>query len=93
MVPLTDFVVSGKRRAKMRNEWRASARAGVVIEVLTGEELWAVMPQLREVSDAWLLDRRTREKSFSLGAFDENYVARFPLRWPGSTTVWSRLPR
>ncbi len=79
VVPLENFVVSGKRRAKMRNEWRASARAGVVIEVLSGEQVWAVMPQLREISDAWLVDRRTREKSFSLGAFDEDYVARFPV--------------
>src|SRR3712207_9264115 len=64
---------------RSRSEIRASTKAGVEIEVLDGEALRAVMPELREVSDLWLDERQTREKSFSLGHFDEDYVARFPV--------------
>jgi phosphatidylglycerol lysyltransferase len=32
------------------------------------------LPVLRRISDAWLLNKNTREKGFSLGFFDENYV-------------------
>lgn len=79
MIPLAGFTMTGSKRAKLRSECRASTKAGVEIEVLDGEGLRAVLPQLREVSDLWLDERRTREKSFSLGHFDEEYVARFPV--------------
>jgi phosphatidylglycerol lysyltransferase len=31
------------------------------------------------VSDAWLTEKHTREKRFSLGSFHSNYVSRFPI--------------
>jgi phosphatidylglycerol lysyltransferase len=37
------------------------------------------LPELRQVSDAWLSHKRTREKGFSLGRFDERYLAHFPV--------------
>jgi phosphatidylglycerol lysyltransferase len=39
----------------------------------------SVLAELRAVSDAWLADKRTREKGFSLGFFAEEYVRRFPI--------------
>ncbi len=36
------------------------------------------MPTLKEISDAWLAHKNTREKSFSLGSFSPEYVSRFP---------------
>lgn len=79
VVPLVDFSMEGRRRAKLRAEHRASVRAGVEVEVVTGECLREVMPELRAVSDEWLLERGTQEKSFSLGRFEEDYVSRFPV--------------
>src|SRR5471032_331311 len=35
------------------------------------------MPRLKEISDAWMLDKRVREKRFSLGAFDPLDLMRF----------------
>ena len=34
---------------------------------------------LRPVSDNWLLHKNTREKAFSLGRFDPDYLSRFPI--------------
>ena len=41
-------------------------------------ETAAVLPRLREISDAWLAEKATREKGFSLGRFDADYLRRFP---------------
>src|SRR5262245_22455349 len=37
------------------------------------------MPALRAVSDDWILRKRVREKGFSLGYFDEQYLQNFPV--------------
>lgn len=47
--------------------------------MLTPAELPGCFPQLRRISDAWLAEKNTREKGFSLGSFDERYLANFPL--------------
>ena len=39
----------------------------------------AILPELRAVSDDWLEAKNAREKRFSLGRFDEDYVRRFPI--------------
>ena len=43
------------------------------------------MPRLQEISEAWLADKHAREKRFSLGAFDPEYLARTPMAlvWQG----------
>src|SRR3546814_5953022 len=43
-------------------EWREGA---------AGSE-W--LPELREVSNAWMAEHEAREKSFTLGRFDERYL-------------------
>jgi phosphatidylglycerol lysyltransferase len=34
---------------------------------------------LQEISNAWLAEKQTREKGFSLGRFDPAYIRRFPV--------------
>jgi phosphatidylglycerol lysyltransferase len=46
--------------------------------VIPAEQVPDELPALRRISDTWLRDKRTREKGFSLGAFDDHYVTRFP---------------
>ena len=36
------------------------------------------MPTLREISDDWLSTKHQRERQFSLGFFDDQYLQRFP---------------
>jgi phosphatidylglycerol lysyltransferase len=38
-----------------------------------------LMPQLRAISNEWLKSKNSREKSFSLGNFDEAYLSHFPI--------------
>lgn len=47
--------------------------------ILEGDDLRAAMPRLRVISDEWLRSVRGSEKGFSLGFFDERYLAHFPV--------------
>lgn len=93
-IPLDGFTMAGSARAKLRSEVRGSVRAGVEVEVLEPERVPGVLAELRVVSDAWLAGRNAREKSFSLGAFEEDYIARFPVavaRLDGAVVAFASL--
>jgi phosphatidylglycerol lysyltransferase len=47
--------------------------------VIEPDRLAPLLPELRLVSDDWLSHKAVAEKGFSLGFFDEAYVARFPV--------------
>jgi phosphatidylglycerol lysyltransferase len=40
-------------------------------------EVPSILPVLKEISDEWLTSKSTREKGFSLGRFDEQYLRHF----------------
>ena len=78
-VPLADFGLEGSARADLRQCRKRAQRDGATFEVVPPAGVGALLPRLRQISDAWLNDKATAEKSFSLGAFDERYVERFPV--------------
>jgi phosphatidylglycerol lysyltransferase len=78
-VRLADFSLEGPERRGLRRTQRQMEREGVSFEVVPPELAPPLLPRLRAISDAWLAEKRTREKGFSLGYFDEAYIARFPL--------------
>jgi phosphatidylglycerol lysyltransferase len=75
-VPLASFSLEGSHRSELRQAKRRVEREGGSFQVVPREEVESVLPELRVVSEAWLSEKTTREKSFSLGAFSEEY-----LRW------------
>ncbi|HKG92779.1 MAG TPA: bifunctional lysylphosphatidylglycerol flippase/synthetase MprF [Gemmatimonadaceae bacterium] len=77
-VPLAGFSLDGAERRALRRAVRDVERAGATFEVVPAARVPALLPELRRVSDDWLAAKRTREKGFSLGRFDEAYLARFP---------------
>jgi phosphatidylglycerol lysyltransferase len=78
-VPLQDFNLQGPRRANLRHGVARAQREGLRFDMIGAGEAAAIMPELREISEGWLSAHRTREKNFSLGAFDERYVERQPV--------------
>lgn len=78
-VPLADFSIEGKRHKSLRATYKHLERDGLTFAVLPVEQTSLLMPQLRAVSDQWLMAKNTREKRFSLGFFNESYLARYPL--------------
>jgi phosphatidylglycerol lysyltransferase len=78
-VQLADFCLEGPERRNLRRTWRRAIQEGCSFEVVSAADVCALLPRLRAISDDWLADKRTREKRFSLGFFDERYLSRYPV--------------
>ncbi len=94
-VTLPDFDLKGAKRANLRSGVNRGQREGLVFDVLrTPADVEAELPALRKVSDAWLAQQRTREKRFSVGRFDADYLRRLPVavaRREGSIIAFANL--
>jgi phosphatidylglycerol lysyltransferase len=73
-VPLDDFSLEGSGRKELRHIRRKLARRGCTFEILPAAEVPGVVSSLKTVSDAWLAQKNTHEKGFSLGFFDPQYL-------------------
>ncbi len=76
-VPLDGFSLEGSEHAEMRHAVNRATRAGAMFEVIPRAGVPEILPELRAVSDAWLAEKSTAEKGFSLGCFTEAYIANF----------------
>lgn len=79
MVPLKDFSLQGSARAHLRQVVSQSEREGLSFELLPAYAAGELLPALEAISNAWLAEHATREKGFSLGAFDPEYLACSPI--------------
>ena len=79
LIPLDRFELASPAAKQHRNTLRRIEKEGGVFRVAPPEEVPALLPQLREVSDDWLAHKRVAEKGFSLGFFEERYLAHFPV--------------
>ncbi|MCY1045674.1 bifunctional lysylphosphatidylglycerol flippase/synthetase MprF [Corallococcus sp. bb12-1] len=78
-VPLADFCLEGPERRGLRHGVRRMEREGWSFEVKPRESVAELMPQLQTISDAWLEEKHTREKGFSLGWFSPRYLEQGPV--------------
>lgn len=77
-VDLATFGLEGGARKGLRTTHNRVVREGGTFEIVPPEAVPALLPELREISDLWLAAKKTREKSFSLGCFDERYLVQLP---------------
>jgi phosphatidylglycerol lysyltransferase len=94
-VDLASFSTEGAEKKPFRLVLNRFARSGMTFRVVPADRVPALLPRLREVSDAWLREKRMAEKGFSLGFFADEYVRRFPVavveeegRVVAFATVW-----
>jgi phosphatidylglycerol lysyltransferase len=78
-VSLPDFSLEGPKRRNLRRVWRKAVDEGCTFEMIAPSEYDALMPRLRVISDAWLAMKGVREKRFSLGAFEPEFMRRSAL--------------
>ncbi len=78
-VDLAAFTLEGHAGKKNRQALRRLEREQATFRVIAAGDVPAAMERLRAVSDDWLAHRAGAEKGFSLGFFDPEYIARFPV--------------
>ena len=74
-VMLKEFDLLGPTRAHLRYALKRGERDGLTTETIGRARINEHLPTLRAISDAWLDSRDAREKSFSVAAFDDAYLA------------------
>jgi phosphatidylglycerol lysyltransferase len=78
-VPLENFALKGSARKGLRYTSHKLEREGCIFEVVPTEGVPSLLPELKHISDTWLAGKAAREKGFSLGFFDSDYLKRFPV--------------
>jgi phosphatidylglycerol lysyltransferase len=93
-VALAQFGLDGSSRADLRQARRRAQRAGASFEVVPPDRIERLLPRLHAVSDAWLEDKATAEKGFSVGAFSTDYIRHFAVavvRVQGQVVAFANL--
>ncbi|MGE0384068.1 MAG: bifunctional lysylphosphatidylglycerol flippase/synthetase MprF [Gammaproteobacteria bacterium] len=76
VIVLPEFSLDGAARKVLRAANSRGARDGLSLEIVGRDRVAAHLEAMRSVSDRWLAAKNTREKRFSIGAFDPGYVGR-----------------
>lgn len=93
-VNLKTFSLQGDAGKKFRHTINRVEKTGCTFAVLSAEDVPLILPELRTVSDAWLTEKHTREKGFSLGFFTPDYLQYFPIgviRHEGKLVAFANL--
>ncbi|SPD73938.1 conserved membrane hypothetical protein [uncultured Desulfobacterium sp.] len=78
-VYLENFNLQGSSKRSLRNTVNRLDKEGCGFEILLPEAVSGIISRLHEISDAWLTEKTTREKRFSLGFFSPEYIRQFPV--------------
>ncbi|MCR8549929.1 bifunctional lysylphosphatidylglycerol flippase/synthetase MprF [Salipiger sp. P9] len=79
VVRLPEFSLAGGRFKTMRAALNKRKRDGYDCVLLSPPHAAALIAELRAISDVWLGGKTGREKGFSVGRFDPDYLARFDI--------------
>jgi phosphatidylglycerol lysyltransferase len=78
-VPLNNFTLEGRSVKGLRYTKHRLEKEGRQFSVAPCKDVSGLLPDLQAVSDAWLAEKQTKEKGFSLGFFDPDYLKHFPV--------------
>ncbi len=79
IIDLNTFTLEGSSRKSLRQTYAKTKRDGLSFAMIPAEEVEAWIPQLQAISDAWMGEKNVREKGFSVGRFDKDYLIRCSL--------------
>ena len=79
LVRLDEFSLTGKRWEDLRQATNRAVKEKLTFELVYPPFDTALLTDLERVSDAWLADKGSSEKGFSLGRFDPEYFSWSPL--------------
>ena len=79
MIDTAGFDLSGKKGYGFRQTLKKYETLEARFEVIAPDALDAHMPRLKVVSDSWLESKNAKEKRYSLGSFDPDYMRLTPV--------------
>lgn len=79
LIPLDKFDLTLPENKKFRKVLNRMEREHWRFEIWQSDEVVRRMNELRVISDAWLVHHSAKEKGFSLGFFNEEYLRRLPV--------------
>lgn len=79
VVLLDTFTLQGTHHKTLRQSYHRARRDGLSFAVLDRQAVQTHLDDLAGISNAWLSLKSTREKGFSLGRFDPEYLRRFEI--------------
>ena len=94
IVNLDDFGLQGSKNSKFRQVISRGTKDGLSFEVVAQEQVPALFGELKIVSDIWLEDKKSAEKGFSLGYFDEGYLEHFDcavVKYQGEIVAFANI--
>lgn len=90
IVDLAGFTLAGRANKSLRSSVNRLTRMGYQAGLHQPPHDDALLEALRVISDAWLSQIHSREKGYSMGWFDDEYIRRSPImaiHAPDSTPV------
>lgn len=79
VVDLRQFSLSGAERKRLRTSHARAGRDGLTLDIAMPPHDAALIEKLRGISDEWLAAKKSREKGFSIGRFDPEWLNRWAL--------------
>jgi phosphatidylglycerol lysyltransferase len=77
LVDLSSFTLEGGSHKKLRNLVNKMRKEGCAFDIIEPAQLDPYLAEMKEVSDAWLSGKNTRERKFTMGCFSEAYLRHF----------------
>jgi phosphatidylglycerol lysyltransferase len=78
-VPLEAFRLDTPDYRSLRHNHRRMEKEKLTFEVVPRESVLGLLPELEALSQAWMKQKHTREKGFSLGFFSPRYLREGPM--------------
>jgi len=78
-VELTGFSLEGHERRDLRYAYNKMTKLGLTFSIIEPEQVATKLDELKKISDVWLENKNTREKGFSLGSFEPEYLKKTPV--------------
>jgi len=78
-VDLQSFSLEGGSRKGLRRSHNKAHKAGCTFSIIPTAQVPSTIDVLKGISEAWLAEKHTSEKRFSLGFFNPGYIRRNPV--------------
>lgn len=79
VVDLPEFELDTPQLRSVRKSERTAARAGARLRVVPAAAVPVILDELEAISNEWMAAKNQREKGFSLGSFNREYLLNFDM--------------